>query len=57
MKRSSGGVRDPKSQKMALRSETLRVLTQQELAVVAAGNCLNGSGISQETAAPLVGVC
>jgi hypothetical protein len=42
---------------MALRSETLRVLTQQELAVVAAGNCLNGSGISQETAAPLVGVC
>lgn len=57
MKRSGWGVRDSKSQKMSLRSETLRVLTQQELAVVAAGNCVNGSHMSQETATALIGVC
>jgi hypothetical protein len=57
MKRSSWGARDSKSQKMSLRSETLRVLTQQELAVVIAGNCVNGSQISQETTAALLGIC
>lgn len=36
--------------KLSLRSETLRILTERELILVAAGNCLNASVYSQTTA-------
>jgi hypothetical protein len=37
--------------RLALRTELVRVLTARELALVAAGACLQGSGHSQITAA------
>lgn len=46
-----------KSVRLALRAETLRALTAQELVLVAAGNCLNGSYDSQRTTLNLAGTC
>lgn len=43
--------------KLALRSETIRVLSEQELTLVVAGNCLNASVYSQTTSTNLPGVC
>jgi len=44
-----------KSGRISLRSQTLRILTARELTLVVAGNCLNGSMLSQST--NLVGLC
>jgi hypothetical protein len=46
-----------KADKLSLRSETVRILTERELILVAAGNCVNGSMISQGTVTNLVGAC
>jgi len=39
-----------------LRAETIRILTKRELILVAAGNCLNGSAITQSPTT-LAGIC
>lgn len=41
--------------RLSLRAETLRALTARELTLVAAGNCLNGSLMSQTS--NLAGTC
>jgi len=46
-----------KSDKLSLRSQTLRILTERELTLVMAGNCVNGSIYSQGSTANLIGGC
>jgi hypothetical protein len=43
--------------KLSLRTETLRILTERELILVAAGNCLNASAYSQQTTTSPEGAC
>lgn len=42
--------------KLSLRSETIRMLTEHELTLVAAGNCMNGSAVTQNNTVTL-GIC
>ena len=57
MKKSSFTHDNSKAHKLSLRSETVRILTERELILVAAGNCVNASTQSQNIASNLVGAC
>jgi hypothetical protein len=57
MKKSDSTHNNSKTHKLSLRSETVRILTERELILVAAGNCVNASSYSQNTTSNLVGVC
>ena len=57
MKKSNSTQNRSQTDKLSLRSETIRILTERELILVAAGNCVTGSMESQATAANLDGVC
>lgn len=46
MKKFNIARNNDKANKLQLRPETIRILTAHELALVAAGNCMNGSGHS-----------
>ncbi len=41
--------------KLSFRSETIRVLTERELTLVVAGNCVKASEFSQNTATNVIG--
>ena len=43
--------------KLSLRAETLRLLTERELILVAAGNCMNASAYSQGSTTLPGGTC
>jgi hypothetical protein len=56
MKKSFVAHANKQHPKLSLRSETVRMLTQHELTLVVAGNCVNGSSqTNHET--NLVGIC
>jgi hypothetical protein len=46
MKRSNYSRNNVNSYKLSLRAETVRVLTERELALVVAGDCVYGSGVT-----------
>lgn len=50
MKKSHGSHRHANSNKLTLRGETVRILTDRELTVVIAGNCVYGSVPTMPTA-------
>ncbi len=56
MKKSPSAHCSKQPRKLSLRSEIVRMLTEHELTLVAAGNCVNGSGQTQ-IGTNLVGVC
>ncbi len=56
MKKSPIAHASKQLRKLALRSETIRMLTEHELTIVVAGNCVNGSSQTHiET--NLLGIC
>jgi hypothetical protein len=57
MKRTGSMGNQQRNNKLSLRSEMLRILTEQELALVVAGNCVNGSQESHGIPTGLLGVC
>jgi hypothetical protein len=57
MKKSDSTHTNSKTHKLSLRAETVRILTERELILVAAGNCVNASMQSQISTANLVGAC
>ena len=57
MKKLNATHKNTNSNRLPLRSETVRILTARELSLVAAGNCFNGSQQSQNGGTNLVGVC
>jgi hypothetical protein len=57
MKRVDSTTKNNKLNKLPLRLETVRTLAERELTLVVAGNCLEGSVISQASTANAAGVC
>ena len=57
MKRTVTSSTDPRADRLALRSETIRMLTERELVLVVAGNCLQASLITQNATTDRVGIC
>jgi hypothetical protein len=57
MKKSSITNNDSKPGRLSFRPETIRILTERELTLVVAGNCVKGSVVSQATTSTLVGTC
>jgi hypothetical protein len=57
MKKSTSTLMSAGNQKLSFRPETIRVLTERELTLVAAGNCLKASAHSQETSSEQLGIC
>jgi hypothetical protein len=57
MKRTGSMGNQQRGNKLSLRSEMIRILTEQELALVMAGNCMNGSQASHGIPTGVVGVC
>ncbi|HSK04188.1 MAG TPA: hypothetical protein VK932_23200 [Kofleriaceae bacterium] len=56
MKKSTTAHARKQLPKLSLRSETVRMLTEHELTLVAAGNCVNGSG-QTHISTNLLGIC
>ena len=57
MKKPDASPRRMKTNKLSLRIETIRILTERELTLVLAGNCVNASAYSQNTSSNLAGGC
>ena len=57
MKKSQVTRPDPSRRKLALRSETVRILTEREITLVAAGNCVHASVNSQSNLLDPAGAC
>lgn len=57
MKKSMTRRESTEPQKLSFRPETIRILTEQQLTLVAAGNCLNASMYSQNSTAGQFGTC
>jgi len=57
MKKSNPARGNLKFKQLSLRSETIRILTERELTLVRAGNCLEGSVVTQDAAMALAGAC
>lgn len=55
MKRTITSHRNVGFNKLSLRAETIRTLTERELILVVAGNCVNASMFSQNTTTNLIG--
>ena len=57
MKKSMRAHRNTGLKKLPFCPETIRILTEQELTLVVAGNCLNASVVSQMTSTNERGTC
>ena len=57
MKKTNSTQNRSQADKLSLRSETIRILTERELFLVAAGNCVKASMDSQNSTTYLNGVC
>lgn len=57
MKKSANARKSTANQRLTFSPETIRVLTERELTLVAAGNCLNASGYSQTSSSDRNGTC
>jgi hypothetical protein len=57
MKKPEISHRSTKTDKLPLRSETIRILTERELTLVVAGDCIYASLATQKTATNAAGVC
>ena len=57
MKKPLASYRNTKTSKLSLRSDTIRILTERELTLVVAGNCIDASMISQKITTNLAGIC
>ncbi len=55
MKKSITSHRNVGITRLSLRSETIRMLTERELTLVVAGNCVKASGFSQNITTNVIG--
>jgi hypothetical protein len=57
MKKSKATHKYVDRSKLSIRLETVRILTEHELSLVVAGNCVYGSAYTQQADTKIVGTC